>query len=172
MCAYPNQNPNAGLLNQNQFNEKNVIAGTTLCLVLCLCFCQLPFTVTNLVFAIDQPHSVCMDTPHAGLTVRPWFMGIGITEIALMVLLLLPVIFFKGGCCDVTVMGGFLLFVYVLWAIKGLVWFVVELVMFINGISKYCHGGVYTYGLILVILNGLGLLAGCCRSCQGGGGGY
>ena len=86
-----------------------------------------------------------------------------------MVLLLLPIIFFKGGCCSLPSLGAIFIFIYVLWAIKGLVWFIVELILFINGISKYCHGGVYTYGLILVILNGLGLLSGCCRACTGNG---
>ena len=167
VSAYPNENPNQGLLGQGQNQDKNMITGVTLCFVLCLIFCQLPFTIVNIVFAQTQPHSVCMDTPHAGLTVRPWLMGIGITEIVLMVIILLPVLFFKCGCCGITVMGGFLCGAYALWALKGLIWFVVELVMFITGISKYCHGGVYTYGLVLVILNGLGLIAGCCKSCQG-----
>ena len=70
------------------------------------------------------------------------------------------------------VMGGFIVGVYVLFALKGIIWFVVELVMYINGISKYCHGGFKTYGLILAIWNGLGVLAGVCRCCQGGGSGY
>ena len=56
-----------------------MISGAALIFALCLICCQLPFTVVNLVFAENQPHSVCMDTPHAGLAVRPWFFGIGIT---------------------------------------------------------------------------------------------
>ena len=132
-------------------------------ILICL---QLPFTITNLVFAYTQPHSVCMDTPHGGLAVRPWFMGIGYSEVALMLGLLLPILCFKLGCCSLIVFGAFEIIMYVLFALKGTIWFVVELVLFIEGISKYCHGGVYTYGLILVILNFLNLcMGGCCRPC-------
>ena len=84
----------------------------------------------------------------------------------LIVLLLLPIIFFKGGCCFASSLGVVLIVVDVLWTIKGFVWLIAELILFITGISKYCHGGVYTYGLILFIINGLGLLGLLCGLCQ------
>ena len=37
--------------------------------------------------------------------------------------------------------------------VKGTIWFIVELVLYINGISKYCNGGIYAYGIILFVAN-------------------
>ena len=69
-----------------------------------MCF-TIPFTITNLVFALTEPPSVCMDVPHGGLAVRPWFMGIAISDLALFMGMLVPIIFFKLGCCSLLIFG-------------------------------------------------------------------
>ena len=63
------------------------------------CF-QFPFTVMNMVLALTQPHSECMDKAHVSmaLVVRPWFLSMGITEISLIFLLLISLVVLKLGC--------------------------------------------------------------------------
>ena len=58
--------------------------------------CQTPISIVYLVFASTEPESTCMDSTVGGLTVRPWFWGIGITEFAILGFFL---IFLFVMCC-------------------------------------------------------------------------
>ena len=64
-----------------------------------LCF-QVPFTVMNLVLALTQPYSECMDKAHVSviLVVRPWLLSMGITESSLIFLLLVSLLLLKVRC--------------------------------------------------------------------------
>ena len=100
-----------------------------------------------------------MDTPHAGLTLRPWLLGMGISEVVLMLLsITIPIIYIWGvepGKVSLRCWGTYGPVINWMWILKYLTWTVVELLLFINGISKYCHGKVYAYGLALLIFHGL-----------------
>ena len=49
----------------------------------------------------------------------------------------------------------------ILFALKAAIWMFAELELFEAGISRYCSGGVYAYGLVLTIIHGIILLFIC-----------
>ena len=149
---------------QNMADQnRGAVSAMMLCPIICAICCLLPFTICNIVFALTQPHSVCMDTLHSGLAVRPWFLGIGITEIVLMVLMVMPVLLYNCGVWDLITMMKMWGYVNVLNMVKTFIWVIVIIIMFSTGISKFCHGSIYTYGLVLTILSSLYLLLLCCQ---------
>ena len=111
--------------------------------------------MTNLVFAYTEPHSVCMDAYHTGVAVRPWLMGMGYSDLCLMIILLVPIITLKLGWCSSDMFAYFEIPILIVWVIKMIIWLIVEIVLFIGGISKYCHGSIYSYALAQMIINGL-----------------
>ena len=125
---------------------------------------QLPFTLCNLLLALTQPHSQCMDRAYnsSANIARPWFLSMGIIEVVLITVLLLTVALNKVRCISEDTLKKIGLVVLVLGLLKWLIWAVFEIELFVSTISRYCDGIVYAYGLILTILHSLGLLVLCC----------
>ena len=129
------------------------------------------FATVNLIFALTQPPSVCMDTYHAGLAVRPWFMTMaGIDTILLLFLCIINYNYYSGKISQ----DNFKIFfigTIIFFSLKWLRWTIIEMVVFSTGISKYCNGGVHTYGLSLVLIHSsmltivliIFLLVCCCN---------
>lgn len=93
-----------------------------------------------------------------GIVVRKWFLGIGITQAALVIGLFLGIQLFKGGCIDYECYSRWLWGNGVLVVLTMLVWGIISIVVFVTKISKLCSGFIYGYGLLCAILGGVSLL--------------
>lgn len=101
---------------------------------------------------------------------RPWLLGVGISECVFIAGMLLPLLFFKVRCAGAGAVQCVWMAVAIIFALKTLIWAVVEIELFARVIVPYCSGFVWVYGLILTIIHSLILLALCC--CGGGGGNF
>ena len=128
---------------------------------LCL---QTPFTVVYLVFAGDEPPSVCMDQGPTGLIVRSWFRGIGYTDCAICGGLFLALCFgtIKAACSQ-AIFGVLWILMIVVAIIKTFIWAIVSIILYALVIEDQCDGRVYGFGLALVVINSLYLAGGCCE---------
>ena len=131
-------------------------------------FFQLPFTICNFIFALTSPHSSCFDQPHGGLVLRPWLLGIGITEIVLILGNVIPLLFFRCGCMSIDRLGGILSCVQGLTAIKAILWFIIVFVLFFSLVKFFCSGPIYTYFIVLMVFNCLPFVICCLCCCCGG----
>ena len=86
-----------------------------------------PFLFCNLFLALTQPYSICMDKPQylTIFVVRPWLLGTGIADLVIYAGLLLPLFFFKVGCCYYSKITSIWTGVGIFAALKALVWAVV-----------------------------------------------
>ena len=75
----------------------NALMKATMIIFAIYFFCQTPITIVYIVLAATEPDSTCMDTTVGGLSVRPWFWGIGITELAILGFFLIFIFF---TCCN------------------------------------------------------------------------
>ena len=128
---------------------------------------QIPFTLCYLIYASNEPHSQCMDRVVSGLAVRPWFWGIGITDIVILAMFLITV---PVLCCDCyrrcfSVMSCLWISTLVAAVIKILIWAIVDIVMFVKVVQPYCSGGIYAFNLASLIQNGLILVSCPCVLC-------
>ena len=162
--------PNNPLLNQDPNGPTSAQINESLKRSACfIVFFQLPFTICNLYFAIASPHSSCFDQPHAGLVLRSWLLGIGITEIVLMAGIVIPLMFFQCSCMSVYGLSNIWSCVQGITAIKQLVWFIMIFVLFFKLVKFFCTGAIYTYFIILMVLNCLPFVICCLCCCFGGG---
>ena len=92
--------------------------------MLCLICIQLPFTIFNLVLALTQPHSECMDKAHNSSVniVRPWLLSMGIIEATIITFLLLTYCLFKINCLKMDTVKKIGLIFIIIGSLKGLIW--------------------------------------------------
>jgi len=105
-----------------------------------------------------------MDIPHVtkAYVLRLWFKAMGFCEASLLAAL------FIGAILKVCSIIGYKKLVIIeqivgiLLLLKILFWAIMSSVLFIADISPHCNGGVYAYGIILIILDCLSLFLCCC----------
>jgi hypothetical protein len=97
-----------------------------------------------------------MDESHGWsfLVVRPWLLGIGITEIVLTVAMLLGMTLYRGRVISLDLLNAWEKVVIGSWLFKTVVWSAMELLLFRETIVVYCTGGMYVYGVSLLCLHG------------------
>lgn len=116
---------------------------------------QLPFLFFDLYFAFTEGDKKCMDTAYGSkaYVVRPWLLAMGITEASIILFLFFAVLM---RVCTVITHKCLKAYEYVsigLLVVKIVLWGVMELILFFNIMSAYCHGGVYAYGLFQTIIH-------------------
>jgi hypothetical protein len=124
------------------------------------------FTLLNLYFPIQRPTQDCMDSPYGpnGSTLRSWMLGIGITELVLLTLGLVDILLYKKRCLLDLPFKVITIILLFLLGIKVLVWAAVQAYMFRVGMASLCSGGLFAYGLVLMVLHLSLLIIGGCFS--------
>lgn len=116
---------------------------------------QIPFLFFDLLIAFISTDKACMDTPYENtiFVLRPWLMAIGLSQASFVFMLLLGCILRVTRCIRFGTLENIQLLVLILMLVKILIWAFVQFQIFFAVIRPHCSGGIFVYGVILLIIH-------------------
>ena len=106
-------------------------------------------------FPLAKPTSDCLDKPYGfnQTILRNWLLGIGITEIIFLSSVILLIVMYKAKVMTYNSLKGAFICLSIFYAIKVVIWAGFQIDLFIRGMKSLCHGGLFAYGIVMLIIH-------------------
>ena len=116
---------------------------------------QLPFILINIGLIVFYPHSVCMDRAYAinFLVLRPWLLAVSLFSMGLLASMVIINRLNIKGYLSLQKMLEYSENITEVTMAKVVIWGLIELGMFAQGMVQNCSHGLVIYGVVLILFH-------------------